>query len=212
MKSLLLASLLVICGVALATPERVVVRGLFKGAALFEIDGRQCLLKNGQTDRSGLKLITADSQKALIELAGKRQNLTLNALVGGSYQAAEKTAITLHRNLRSEYRASVRLNGRSVDAIVDTGANLLAMSAQRADSLGIAYEHGTPTRVSTASGEVAGHRIVLDKVELAGIVRHHVMAVVVSGRYPRDVLLGMSFLEHLNMQEQDNILTLSPRF
>ena len=212
MKPLLFVALLLLNDAVLAAPERVLVRGLFKGAALLEIDGQQRLLKTGQIDTSGVKLIKADSKQAVIEIAGKRQSLSLNSLVGGSYQTVNKASVSLHRNLRSEYRTSIRLNGRRVEAIVDTGANLIAMSARQADSLGIAYEQGTPTRVATASGEVDGHRILLDRVDLAGIVRHHVLAVVVSGNYPQEVLLGMSFLEHLNMQEQDNILTLSPRF
>lgn len=199
-------------GAVWASPGEVVVRGLFKNAALLEIDGRSRLMKVGDVDDSGLRLVAASSRSAVVEIDGLRQTLGLNRRVGGQYRAPAQQSVSLHRNLRREYRSVVRINGHRVDALVDTGANLVSMSARQADQLGIKYRNGTPTRVSTASGVTQGYRISLDRVELAGIIRHHVEAVVIEGDFPRDLLLGMSFLEHLNMREQDNILTLQPRY
>lgn len=196
----------------LAGPESLVVRGLFKDAALLDINGQARLLKVGQRDPSGVLLVAADSRGATVEIDGRRVALQLNRQIGASYQAPARQSLSLHRNTRREYRASVSINGHSVGAIVDTGANLVSLSSRQAAELGIAYQQGRTTLVNTASGQARGYLVTLDKVDLAGMTRHHVPAVIVQGDYPRDLLLGMSFLEHMNLREEENILTLTPRY
>lgn len=196
----------------LAAPGSVMVQGLFKDAALLEIDGQSRLMKVGQRDPSGVVLLAASSRAATVEIDGRRMQLQLNRRVGGQYRAPARQSLSLHRNLRREYRTAVSINGRVVDAIVDTGATLVSLSGRQAAELGIAYRQGRETRVNTASGQARGYLVMLDKVDLAGMTRHLVPAVVVEGDYPQELLLGMSFLEHMNMREEENILTLTPRY
>lgn len=212
MRLLALAVALLMSAQVLAAGPAIVVRGLFKNAVLLEVDGEQRFIKVGDTDGHGITLLSADSKQAIVEIDGQREVLTLNARVGGRYSAPVAHSVTLHRNLRKEYRAAVQINGRSMEAIVDTGANLVALSGRHAEALGLDYKAGRPTVVATASGHVKGFLLSLDKLAMAGIIRHHVPAVVVEGSFPKDVLLGMSFLEQLNMREEENILTLSPRY
>ncbi|GAB3376920.1 retroviral-like aspartic protease family protein [Spongiibacter taiwanensis] len=196
----------------LAGPDSVMVQGLFKDAALLEINGQSRLMKVGQRDASGLTLIAADSRSATVEVDGRRMQLQLNRRVGGLYQTPARQSLSLQRNLRREYRAAVSINGQRVDAIIDTGATLVSLSGRQASALGIVYQQGRETRVNTASGQARGYLVMLDRVDLAGMTRHLVPAVVVEGDYPRELLLGMSFLEHMNMREEENILTLTPRY
>jgi len=203
--------LLLMTSLGWSEPAKIVVRGLFDKAVLLEIDGRQKLLRNGQRDSSGIELISATPMQALVNINGKRQVLTLNKQVGAVYDEAPLTTVVLRKNHRNEYRMKISINGRSVDAVVDTGASSMAMSSQEAERLGIAYGLGEPTAIATAGGMSSGYTISLNKVEVGGIAVPHVNAIVIQGDYPNVVLLGMSFLEHVNLQEHNNILTLSPR-
>jgi aspartyl protease family protein len=106
----------------------------------------------------------------------------------------------------------LQVNGRQITALLDTGANLMAMSAGHARQLGINYLRGEKALVSTASGVAPAYRVKLKSVAVGGIVADHVAAVVIEGDYPEQVLLGMSYLEHVDMQEKDNILTLKARY
>ena len=196
----------------LAGPDSVMVQGLFKDAALLEINGQSRLMKVGQRDASGLTLIAADSRSATVEVDGRRMQLQLNRRVGGLYRTPARQSLSLQRNLRREYRAAVSINGQRVEAIIDTGATLVSLSGRQAAALGIVYQQGRETRVNTASGQARGYLVMLDRVDLAGMTRHLVPAVVVEGDYPRELLLGMSFLEHMNLREEENILTLTPRY
>jgi aspartyl protease family protein len=208
---LLVVSVLLLASLAWSEPTNIVVRGLFDKAALFEIDGRRQLLRNGQRDTSGLRLISATPMQAVVDVAGRRQTLLLNKQVGAIYQQAPINSVVLRKNSRSEYRMTVSINGRGVEGVIDTGASSIAMSSLEAKRLGIAYEQGVPTVVATASGLSDAYAVSLAKVELGGIAVSHVSALVIEGNYPHVLLLGMSFLEHVNLQEHNNIMTLTAR-
>jgi aspartyl protease family protein len=96
--------------------------------------------------------------------------------------------------------------------MVDTGATVVAMSSLQADRLGISYENGRAEAVSTASGLVRGYRVVLDQVKVGGIEQRNVRAVVIEGEHPVMVLLGMTFLSQVRMQDKGNLMILQGRY
>ena len=192
--------------------ESIVVRGLFQGAALLEINGLRKLVREGQTHPGGARLLSASAREAVVEWQGERHTLTLNRSVGANYRDQTGEPVVLHRNRNNEYRSTIYVNNRAVDAVVDTGANVVALSSLDAKRLGIEYRQGQPTRVATASGTGSGYRITLDTVRLGTITHRHVPAVVIDGDFPHLVLLGMTFLEHVDLEERGSVLTLTPQF
>ena len=203
----LLVLLTITAGVT--TAEELVVRGLFKGAVLLDIDGEQKLVREGATHPRGAKVISADSRSAVVRYRGETRRLTLNKRIGTHYAEAETQEVVLHRNSKREYRTRLEVNGRSAEAVVDTGATSVAMSARHARQLGIRYDDAPVVSVATASGMSRGFAVTLSNLAVGSIKRQHVAAVVVEGDYPHVILLGMSFLEHVDMQEKGNILTLT---
>lgn len=187
------------------------VKALFERSAYLQIDGQQKLLREGQSFGS-VKLLSATPERAIIEWNGERQELTLSARISANYKQSEAKEVILHRNKQLKYLTTIQINGRQITALLDTGANLMAMSAGHARQLGIDYQRGEKAVVSTASGRALAYRLQLKSVAVGAIVAHHVPAVVIEGHYPEQVLLGMSYLEHVDMQEKDNILTLRARY
>lgn len=207
------AALLAMLSITLqAAPAQIVVRGLFEKAALLEIDGRQQFLRAGQRDASGLLLVSATPREAVIDIDGQRKTLTLNKQIGAIYRESSQTSVSLHKDNRKQYRTRVTINGRSADALVDTGATSVAMSSSQADQLGISYTDGTATAVATAGGVKKAFGIILNRVQVGNIKTQEVAAVVIEGDHPHIILLGMSFLEHVDLQERDNILVLTARY
>jgi aspartyl protease family protein len=92
----------------------------------------------------------------------------------------------------------VRVDGRSIECLVDTGASSVALRESSAARLGI---HPTPrdynVRMQTANGIGRAARIRLDRVELSGITVRNVDAVVVPDEALSTNLLGMSFLSRV---------------
>ena len=117
--------------------------------------------------------------------------------------------IDIPRNDRMQYQTTATINGRRIGVLVDTGANIVAMNATQAERLGIPPGTGKATRVETAGNTLVGRSVQLDSVDVGGIRVDNVRATVLDGEYPRMILLGMTFLEHVNLQERNGILSLS---
>ena len=60
----------------------------------------------------------------------------------------------------------------------------------------------------TAQGQANSYLVELDSVTVGGIETHHVRAAVIPGNYPVEVLLGMSFLHKVKMEQQAGVLVL----
>ncbi len=211
---LIFSHLMLFSGQAMAASVQgkdVQVVGLFSGAAVVLIDGKRHLIKKGQT-KNGVKLIKADNQQAVVVFDGQRKTLglTREGTSGGGYAPApEKPAVKLIRN-NGHYWATGQINGRSVRMIVDTGASLISMGAREAKRLGIDYKKGKTGYSQTANGVIKNYQITLREVKIGGIVQRNVAASVSKADHP--ILLGMSFLNDVNMREEGNLLYLVPRF
>ncbi|MFK7976182.1 MAG: TIGR02281 family clan AA aspartic protease [Halioglobus sp.] len=186
----------------------IAVEALFPNAAVLKVQGQRKMLKAGQTHK-GVTLVSAGSTSVVVEIEGKRHTLGLSRHVGSAFEEVEAQSIALNRDKRNQYQTNILINGRSVLALVDTGATTVAMSGTQARALGIEYYGGTKGQVSTASGLADAYSITLRSVSVGGIEVGSVRASVVEGDYPDIVLLGMTYLRHVKMEEQGGVLTLS---
>jgi len=189
----------------------VEVLGLFKGAALLKVDGEQKLLKAGSSWK-GITLIEADSRSAIAEIEGELQTLTVSQRIGTHYTEPANRIVRIPKNEYLQYITNAKINGRGTRVLVDTGANMIAMSSVAANSLGIKYDRGIPGRVKTASGVTTAYQIMLDSIDVGGIKVDRVVASVIEGSHPEMILLGTSFLEHVDMSEKDGVLMLMRKF
>lgn len=203
--------LALLCLLAQSVLADVQVNALFEGSAYLTVNGQQKLLRQGQSFQ-GVTLLQANTEKALVEIDGQQQWLDLSSRINASYRANTAREVVLHRDSQLKYMTQVSINGRSIAALVDTGANLMALSSRHATQLGIDFKKGERAAVATASGIAPSYRVMLRSVSVGGIVANNVPAVVIEGDFPQVVLLGMSYLTHVDMQERDNILTLRARY
>ncbi len=204
----LLAGALLLAGFASA---EVQVNALFEGSAYLVVEGQQKLLREGQTFL-GVTLLEATPERALIEHHGVRHELGLSSRINASYRANTTREVIIQRDRQAKYMANAAINGRTVAVLVDTGANLMALSSRHARQLGIRYQQGERALVSTASGVAPSYRVMLNSVNVGGIEARQVPAVVIEGDFPSEVLLGMSYLEHVELQEKNGVLTLRARY
>lgn len=191
---------------------QVVVKGLFSGAAVLEINGRQTLLKNGKTSDEGVRLINATSKQAVLEIDGKRRTLGLSQSIGTAYSEASVKEVRLNSQHRGHHFGSGKFNGKTAQFLVDTGASTVSMSSAAANRLGIQYKKGKIVRVSTAQGVTRGYQIVLSRVEVGTIRVNKVAAIIIEGEYPLDILLGNSFLSQTDMSVQNGVMILRSKF
>jgi len=156
-----------------------------------------------------VKLLSATAAGARVEYQGKTYELRLSDRVASGFQGATQRSISINPDNTGQYRVRGEINGQLVGFLVDTGASVVAMSSHDANMLGINYQLGQQGSVVTAQGEVAARYITLSEVSVGGVTAHNVAATVIEGQYPLDVLLGMSYLNQVSMQNKGGVLTLS---
>ncbi len=96
------------------------------------------------------------------------------------------------------YEGTFKMNGKPVEAMVDTGASLVAINVSTARRLGISpaaldfrYD------VSTANGGIKAAHVVLNRIEIGSIWVRDVDAFVLKDEALSSTLIGMSFLQKL---------------
>ena len=205
--------LMVLCAVlgpvstALAAP-RIEVEALFPEAAVVKVDGQRRMLRVGDAFQ-GVTLLAAGSASATLEVNGQQQVHGLTRSVRSTYEAPEKQVVKIPRDARLQYQTTALINGRSMPVLVDTGANVLAMNTSHARLLGVPAGEGQPSVVETASGRVKARIVNLQSVSVGGIRVDNVRASVVEGEFPATILLGMTYLQHVEIEENNGVLSLS---
>ena len=208
---------LLLCPLSLPAAQ-VQVIALTEGKATLVIDGaKPRTLAAGQVSPEGVRLIEATPQAAVVEIEGKRSTLAL-----GSYYrpAAESpgrsgigSSVVISPDAQGHYWVTATINGAaSVRFLVDTGATMVSISADDARRAGIPYLSGQKSLSQTASGIVQVYRVKLDTLKVGDITLYNVDAAVhAGGRLPIG-LLGMSFLNRMEMKRDGAALTLTRRY
>jgi len=124
-----------------------------------------------------------------------------------SFNQNGEREIVLERNKYGHYVATGQINGQSVVFFLDTGATLVAIPEHIATSLGL--EKGQSFITQTANGNSKSYQTTLASLSLGDIVMTNVPASISSGMEFDEVLLGMSFLKHLDMVQRGKTLTIS---
>ena len=128
--------------------------------------------------------------------------------------AAKREALSgeerLEMNAQGHFIAQFRMNGRPVEAMVDTGATMVAINKSTARRLGInVVPADFKYSVSTANGKTMVARAVIQTIEIGGVRVRDVEAAVLDDRALEGTLLGMTFLRQLkSFSVEDNELIL----
>ncbi|MBN8501459.1 MAG: TIGR02281 family clan AA aspartic protease [Sphingomonadales bacterium] len=126
-------------------------------------------------------------------------------------KAKDDQILTLTRDGSGQFTLRGMINGSEVEFLVDTGADLVALTEAEADALGImpADEDFLPT-VQTASGVGYGAPVTIDELEVGGQVLRDVDAMVVKDLATN--LLGQSALRRFGSVElQGDKMTIRPK-
>ncbi len=114
--------------------------------------------------------------------------------------------VVLQRNKFGHYVTSGEINGMPVTFMLDTGATGVAIPEAVASRLGL--RRGTAFPTQTANGVSTSYAVTLDQVSVGGIELLDVSAAIAQGLQSDQVLLGMSFLKHIEFTQRGDTLTL----
>lgn len=206
---LMIAAGACICMTASATGVAVV--GLFRDQAVVSIDGgKPRTMRVGQT-LQGVTLLAADSASASFDVGGSRRTLGMGQSFAGGAAAADRRSVALTADGRGHFAAAGSLNGYPTTFLVDTGASAVAIGAAEARRIGLDYRAGQATGVQTAAGAVPAWRVTFNTIKVGGITLHQVEGLVVESGLSVP-LLGMSFLNRMEMKRDGQTMTLTQRY
>lgn len=192
---------------------RVVVKGLFKNAAVLTINGKEVMLRVGKTGPAQVTLLKANARFAVLRVDGERRKVLLGRAIGTRYEKPSAATVVIKKGQGAHYFTPGSINGAPVRFLVDTGASSVSMSTAVAKGLGIDYKKiGISTTAMTAAGETQAWAVRLDSVKVGSIMVRNVNGLVVEGLPANITLLGMSYLKSVKMSESQNTLRLQQKF
>ena len=201
-----------------ATALDVNVVGLFPNKAVVQIEGGALqTLSVGQKTRDNIILLSVERDGATFDIQGRRVALALGHARKQTSQtgpAAADTAdsVMVPTDERGDLVADGQVNGMPIRFAVDTGATFITLAAREASRLGLDYRNGQKAVMETANGDVLAYRVKLETVRVGDVTVNNVDAVVTEGNGLPVALLGMSFLNRVDIKREGAIMTLTKRY
>lgn len=111
---------------------------------------------------------------------------------------SDRGSVTIRRSRDGHFQINAAVNGANIPLIFDTGASAVVLTADDArragiDTEGLRYD----VAVSTANGTGRAASVMIDSIDIGGIVRNRIRAFVAEDGALEMSLLGMTFLETL---------------
>jgi len=211
--AVLVATFLCITNAPADEPLRASAVALFKDKAVLVVNGKRRILKIGKESPEGVTLLKSDSESALVRIGDEEITLRLDGKIVGTYaRGIAAKSLQLYPGAGGHYFVDGKINGTSIHFLIDTGATSVVINKDVAKRIGLLYQvDGSPTRVETASGVVPAYRVRFDEVMIRALSLKRVDGIVVDGSYPREALLGQSFLNRLDMRREGLVLELRER-
>ncbi len=127
-------------------------------------------------------------------------NRVLGELVPGRPQVDSEAGIAIFRKgFSNTFSVAAKVNGSKVTMTFDTGASAVVLTGYDARGAGINVQrlrYNVPVQTANGMGRAAD--IILDRIEVGGIVRRNIRAFVAEPGALDASLLGMSFLQTLS--------------
>jgi aspartyl protease family protein len=196
---------------AIALAQDVGLAGIMGSKAMLMINGGEPQAVPVGQSLDGVKVLSVQGDQIMIEIGGKKRPLRVGQHAIGVSNGDGSDKIVMTADVRGHFYTTGTVNGTSVRFVVDTGATSIALGPNDARRIGLDLRQGQRGMTSTANGQVIVTRIPLDTVKIGGITLHNVEAVVLPAEMPV-ALLGMSFLNRMEMQRDGSTMTLKKRF
>jgi aspartyl protease family protein len=186
--------------------------GLFPGKVLLTIDGgAPRTVAVGATTREGVRVLGVEGDTATLEIDGKKRVLRVGQNVAEKASGPDSAKAVLTADAQGHFVTTGTVNGTPIRFLLDTGATLVGIGMSDARRIGIDPSKGTKGIIQTANGQVAVSRVRLDTVKIGDVVLNGVDAMILPHEQS-PALLGMSFLNHMEMQRNAGTLTLIKRY
>ncbi len=194
-----------------ATAQDVGLAGVMGSGALLMIDGGEPQAVAVGQSLAGVKVISVQGDQAVVEIGGRKRPLRVGQHAIGAAPADGSGTIVMTADNQGHFYATGSVNGAAVRFLVDTGATMVSLGASDARRIGLDFDRGQKGMTQTANGQTMVSKVKLDTVRIGDVTLHNVDALIHQTEMPM-ALLGMSFLNRMEMQRDGSTMTLRKRF
>lgn len=185
--------------------------GVFGSKAVLVVEGGvPRTLAVGERTVDGVRLVSVDGDRVVVEFNGRRHALKVGESVVHR-PASEQEELLLEADSQGHFFVNGQINGGAIRLIVDTGASVVSLGRSDAVRLGIDLTRGVPARSQTAGGVRPIRLVRLDSLRIGPFVLNDVEAAVHEIDLPI-ALLGMSVLNRMEMVRDGSRMVLRKRY
>lgn len=184
--------------------REVTVNGYTEGAVIITVDGKRHTLREAEASPEGVRLISATPSSAVLEYGGQRHRHEFGD--EGGFAVIDFPALDDAEEARDAARETLAvtgdealgregaINGRPVRMVLQPSVTHIAMSAERADALGINYLRGDRIVRSDEGEEIEIFNVTLEEVVVDGITYRDVPAEISDEHPSQDIFIGYEML------------------
>ena len=191
--------------------QDVGLAGVMGSRALLMIDGGEAQAVAIGQALAGVKVVSVQGDQVVVEIGGKKRLLRVGQHAIGNAAADGSGRIVMTADNQGHFVTTGSVNGVAVRFLVDTGATMISLGASDARRVGLDFNRGQKGMTQTANGQSVVSKVQLDTVRIGDVTLHNVDAVIHQTEMPV-ALLGMSFLNRMEMQRDGSTMTLKRRF
>jgi aspartyl protease family protein len=191
--------------------QDVGLAGVMGSRALLMIDGAEPQAVAIGQSLAGVKVVSVQGDQVVVEIGGKKRPLRVGQHAIGTAAADGSGRIVMTADNQGHFVTTGSVNGVAVRFLVDTGATMISLGASDARRVGVDFNRGQKGMTQTANGQSVVSKVQLDTVRIGDVTLHNVDAVIHQTEMPV-ALLGMSFLNRMEMQRDGSTMTLKRRF
>lgn len=194
-----------------AAAQDVGLAGIMGSRALLMIDGGEPQAVATGQSLAGVKVVSVHGDQAVVEIGGRKRPLRVGQHAIGAAAADGSGTIVMTADNQGHFYVTGSVNGAAVRFMVDTGATMISLGATDARRIGLDFNRGQKAMTQTANGQTVVSKVKLDTVRIGDVTLHNVDALIHQNEMPM-ALLGMSFLNRMEMQRDGGTMTLRKRF
>lgn len=160
------------------------------------------VLRIGEVSPEGVRLVDVQNGMAVLEVDGR----VMNMRIGQS--TSSQTVLT--SDGQGHFFTTVLINGVPVRGVIDTGATHISLGMADAQRMGINYLQGKRGVSQTANGLTTVYVVNIAHVQVGEIAFSNITGSVAVDATAQQspVLIGMSFLRHVDLRRSGNTMLL----
>lgn len=194
-----------------AMAQEVGLAGIMGSKAMLMINGSEPQAVPVGQSLDGVKVVSVQGDQVTIEIGGKKRPLRVGQYAVGAANGDGSGKIIMTADGQGHFYTTGTINGTSVRFLVDTGATMISLGMSDARRVGVDFNRGEKALTNTANGQAVVSKVQLDTVRIGDVTLHNVGALIHQTDMPI-ALLGMSFLNRMDMQRDGSTMTLKKRF